>query len=142
MIMSKTSDALSEALGIETKIEILSPEEKKDPNIIDLPDQENDYQLSRNTFRDLIRKGNLAIDDMQELAKQSEHPRTYEVYATLIKTIADVTKDLYDLQKKTRDLKEIRGKPTQPEGAIAVEKAVFCGTTANLLKMIKTKEDK
>ena len=135
--MSKTNDALSEALGVETKIEVLQPIEKINIEHVDLPDQENDYQLSRNTFRDLIRKGNLAIDDMQELAKQSEHPRTYEVYATLIKTIADVTKDLYDLQKKTKDLKEIRGKPTQPEGAIAVEKAVFVGTTADLLKQVK-----
>lgn len=135
--MSKTSDALSEALGVENKIEVLLPEEKNDFVGIDLPDQESDYQLSRNTFRDLIRKGNLAIDDMQELARQSEHPRTYEVYATLIKTIADVTKDLYDLQKKTKDLKEIRGKPSQPEGAIAVERAVFVGTTADLLKQVK-----
>jgi len=135
--MSKTSDALSEALGVENKIEVLPPEEKKDLVGIDLPDQESDYQLSRNTFRDLIRKGNLAIDDMQELARQSEHPRTYEVYATLIKTIADVTKDLYDLQKKTKDLKEIRGKPSHPEGAIAVERAVFVGTTADLLKQVK-----
>ena len=57
--------------------------------------------------------------------------------STLIKTIADVTKGLYDLQKKTKDLKEIRGKPTQPEGAIAVERAVFVGTTADLLKQVK-----
>ena len=73
--MSKTNDALSEALGVETKIEVLQPIEKINIEHVDLPDQENDYQLSRNTFRDLIRKGNLAIDDMQELAKQSEHPR-------------------------------------------------------------------
>jgi len=135
--MSKTSDALSEALGIENKIEVLPPEEKKDLVGIDLPDQESDYQLSRNTFRELIRKGNMAIDDMQELARQSEHPRTYEVYATLMKTIAEVTNNLYDLQKKTKDLKEIRGKPAQPDGAISVEKAVFVGTTAELLKQVK-----
>ena len=137
MIMSKTSESLSEALGIENKVEILPPEEKTELVSVDLPDQETDYQLSRNTFRELIRKGNVAIDDMQELARQSEHPRTYEVFATMIKTIADVTKDLYDLQKKTKDLKEIRGKPTQPEGAVSVEKAVFIGTTADLLKQVK-----
>ena len=135
--MSKTSESLSEALGIENKVEILPPEEKTELVSVDLPDQETDYQLSRNTFRELIRKGNVAIDDMQELARQSEHPRTYEVFATMIKTIADVTKDLYDLQKKTKDLKEIRGKPTQPEGAVSVEKAVFIGTTADLLKQVK-----
>jgi hypothetical protein len=137
MIMSKTGDSLSQALGIENKVEILTPEEKTELVPVDLPDQESDYQLSRNTFRELIRKGNVAIDDMQELARQSEHPRTYEVFATMIKTIADVTKDLYDLQKKTKDLKEIRGKPAQPEGAIAVERAVFVGTTADLLRQVK-----
>jgi len=82
------------------------------------------------------------MEDMKELARQSESPRAYEVFSTMMKTISETTKDLYDLHKKTKDLKEIRGKPTQPDGAINVDRAVFCGTTADLLKMIKSKEDK
>jgi len=131
-------DPLAKALGIESQVEILPPAKIEDkPVEINLPDQESDYQLSRNTFRELIRKGNLAMDDMQKLASEAESPRAYEVYATMMKTIADVTKDLYELQKKTKELKEVKGKPSQPDGAINVEKAVFVGTTADLLKQIK-----
>lgn len=135
-------DPLAQALGIEsTKQEILPPA-KVDEQITDinLPDQESDYQLSRNTFRELIRKGNLAMDDMHELARQAESPRAYEVLSTMMKTISDVTKDLYELQKKTKELKEVKGKLIQPEGAINVERAVFVGTTAELLKQIKEQQ--
>jgi uncharacterized protein Yka (UPF0111/DUF47 family) len=133
-------DPIADALGIESTktVEILPPEPKEEPtDVVKLPDQETDYQLSRETFRGLIKKGNSAIDDMHDIAKQAESPRAYEVLSTMIKTIADVTKDLYGLQKQTKELKEVRGKPTHPDGAINVEKAVFVGTTSDLLKKIK-----
>ena len=70
-------------------------------------DQDEDYKLSRKTFRSLITKGSTAIEDMTDLARESESPRAYEVLATLIKTVSDTTKDLYDLQKKTQLLLEL-----------------------------------
>lgn len=97
-------------------------------------DQEEDYKLSRKTFRSLINKGSTAIEDMTDLARESESPRAYEVLATLIKTVADTTKDLYDLQKKTKELKEDDKKD---EPTINVEKAVFVGNPADMLKRIK-----
>jgi hypothetical protein len=132
-------DPLAKALGIEEPVaEILPVEVKKEEPVAEImPDQQSDYELSRHTFRELIRKGNLAMEDMHELARQAESPRAYEVLSTMMKTISDVTKDLYDLQKKTKELREVRGKPSQPDGAINVEKAVFVGTTADLLKQIK-----
>ena len=68
-------------------------------------DQEDDYQLARSTLRNLIYKSENTLDDMIELAKNSEHPRTYEVAGQLIKTVSDVAKDLIELQKKVKDLK-------------------------------------
>ena len=102
-------------------------------------DQDEDYKLSRKTFRSLITKGSTAIEDMTDLARESESPRAYEVLATLIKTVSDTTKDLYDLQKKTKDLKDDR----KDEPTINVEKAVFVGNPADMLKRIKeqTNED-
>jgi hypothetical protein len=131
----------SEALGIEhvetPKQEVLLPEPIKN----DLPDQQADYTLARNTFRSLITKGNSAIEDLTDLAKQSESPRAYEVLATLMKTVGETTKDLYDLQKKTKDLmKDDKSRP-QDEQRINVEKAVFVGSTAELLKKVKNNED-
>ena len=134
----------SETLGIEhvelSKQEILPPVVVEEP-ISELPDQAEDYRLARKTFRSLIDKGNSAIEDLTDLARQSESPRAYEVLATLMKTVGDTTKDLYDLQKKTKDLmKEDKSRP-QDEQRINVEKAVFVGSTAELLKKVKSNED-
>jgi hypothetical protein len=135
--MTKINDSLSNALDIPfEKQEILEPI-KQVEEVQLTSDAEADYNLARNTFRNLITQGNLAMENMKELAIQSESPRAYEVFATMMKTISETTKDLYDLQKKTKELKQVNGKPTQPDGAINVEKAIFVGTTAQLLKKVK-----
>lgn len=130
------NDALSEALGIENAVEIIPP--AKSTEIINTPHEEDDikadYNLSRRTFRDLINKGNDAMESLTDLAKESESPRAYEVLATMMRTVADTTKDLYDLQKKTKDL---RGQDKNDQPNVNVEKAVFVGSTADLLKQIK-----
>jgi hypothetical protein len=140
---NKVNQSLSNALGIAfepAKQEILPPEIVEEKST-DLPDQAEDYRLARKTFRSLIDKGNSAIEDLTDLARQSESPRAYEVLATLMKTVGDTTKDLYDLQKKTKDLmKEDKSRP-QDEQRINVEKAVFVGSTAELLKKVKSNED-
>jgi hypothetical protein len=104
-------------------------------------DQEEDYRLARKTFRALITKGNDAIEGISDLAKESESPRAYEVMATLMKTVAETTKDLYDLQKKTKDLLTNNGSKKLDETNITVDKAVFVGTTAELLRKVKNNED-
>lgn len=138
--MNKTHNALSEALGIENAVEIIPP--KKEPEIVNTPheagDADADYQLSRRTFRDLINKGNMAMESLTDLAKESESPRAYEVLATMMKTIADTTKDLYDLQKKTKDL---RGEKKADGPSVTVEKAVFVGSPSDLLKKIKEQKN-
>lgn len=141
----KTEKALSEALGIEhveaPKVEVLPAIVEQPLPVDSLPDQQEDYRLARRTFRDLINKGNSAIENLTDLAKESESPRAYEVLATLMKTVGDTTKDLYDLQKKTKDLmKEDKARP-QDEQRINVEKAVFVGSTAELLKKVKGNEN-
>jgi hypothetical protein len=134
----KKNDALSEALGIENAVEIIPP---KEPEIINTTheanDVEADYNLSRRTFRDLINKGNQAMESLTDLAKESESPRAYEVLATMMRTIADTTKDLYDLQKKTKDLKDNK----KDETTVTVEKAVFVGSPSDLLKKIKEEKN-
>lgn len=137
--MSKTDKALSEALGIENAVEIIPP---KQVEIINTPHEDNDveadYNLSRRTFRSLIDKGNAAMENLTDLAKDSESPRAYEVLATMMRTIADTTKDLYDLQKKTKDLK---GEDKKEQPNVTVEKAVFVGSPSDLLKKIKEEKE-
>jgi len=78
--MSKTKDALSEALGIENAVEIIPPKKEQEV-IINTPHEDDDikadYNLSRRTFRDLIQKGNEAMEIFIDLAKESESPRGY-----------------------------------------------------------------
>lgn len=137
------SKAIAEALDIEDFEPVV--EAKQELIVLSLPPEElnsdtkEDYELSRNTFRALIRQGNEAIDGINELAKQSESPRAYEVLATLMKTVADTTKDLYDLQKKTKELSGVNKKTEQTN--VNVEKAVFVGTTTDLLKKIKEQKN-
>jgi inactivated superfamily I helicase len=75
---------------------------------------------------------------MIELAKNSEHPRTYEVAGQLIKTVSDVAKDLIDLQRKVKDLKQ--GEPENIKN-ITNNNVVFAGSTAELMKMLGKKDD-
>ena len=102
--------------------------------------QEEDYDLARNTLRNLIYKSEATLDDMIELAKNSEHPRTYEVAGQLIKTVSDVAKDLMDLQKKVKDLK--KDDPEGPRSITTNNNVVFAGSTNDLLKALVNNKNK
>ena len=83
-----------------------------------------------------MERGLDAIEGILELAKESEHPRTYEVAGNLIKQVAEVTEKLGDLQEKMRKLKEVPN--SAPKN---VTNALFVGSTAELQKMLKGKTD-
>ena len=97
-------------------------------------DIEKDYEYQRENFYNLVEKGSSAIDGILELAKESEHPRTYEVAGNLIKQVAEVTEKLGDLQEKMRRLKEVPS--NAPKN---VTNALFVGSTKELQKMLKDK---
>jgi hypothetical protein len=100
-------------------------------------DLESDFNVARTNIRELLRKGDGAIDELLKVANESEHPRAYEVAATLIKTMADLNKDLLDIRKKKN---EIGGKHTV-ENNTNIDKAVFVGSTSDLIKMLKDKKE-
>jgi hypothetical protein len=112
----------------QPKIEVIPSPPQHDSDI------EDDYKYQRDNFYNLVAKGSSAIDGILELAKESEHPRTYEVAGNLIKQVAEVTEKLGDLQEKMRKLKEVPN--TAPK---SVTNALFIGSTAELQKMIKGK---
>ena len=99
-------------------------------------DIENDYKYQRENFYGLVERGQDAIDGILELAKEGEHPRAYEVAGNLIKQVAEVAEKLGDLQEKMRKLKEVPN--SAPKN---VTNALFVGSTAELQKMLKGKED-
>ena len=97
-------------------------------------DIERDYEYQRENFYNLVEKGSAAIDGILELAKESEHPRTYEVAGNLIKQVAEVTEKLGDLQEKMRRLKEVPSNAPK-----SVTNALFIGSTKELQTMLKDK---
>ena len=132
-VVSKTLQKIPwEADENQSKIEVISSPPQLLKN--DGSDIEKDYEYQRDNFYNLVEKGSAAIDGILELAKESEHPRTYEVAGNLIKQVAEVTEKLGDLQEKMRKLKEVPN--TAPKN---VTNALFVGCTAELQRMIKGK---
>lgn len=99
-------------------------------------DVDSDYKYQRENFYNLIERGQDAVDGILDLAKESDHPRAYEVAGNLIKQVADVTEKLADLQTKMKKLKEVPN--SAPKN---VTNALFVGSTAELQKMLKKKDD-
>ncbi len=125
--MNKLNQTLSEVLDVEpigsTELLPATPVTKVD----------DDAEFARENIRTLIEKGNLAVDGILHVAKESEHPRAYEVAANLIKNLSDLNKDLMEIQKRKKDL----APQSQRSGDINVDKAVFVGSTTELVKFLK-----
>ena len=126
---------LDKELGVIEKI-VPTIMPKIIPNTVEVneDDIEDDYKYQRANFYNLVEKGSAAIDGILELAKENEHPRTYEVAGQLIKNVAEVTEKLGDLQEKMRRLKEVPN--NAPKN---VTNALFVGSTKELQKMLKDK---
>ena len=145
--MSNIDDKLNEALNIAASIadaendqiiattqdfqteentELVIPQDK-DPDI--------DFETGRENLYKLLDKGNEAIDGILALAKEGEHPRAYEVAGQLIKTVADVSKDLLELQEKLKKIKDVPN-----TGPKSVTNALFVGSTTELQKLLKNKK--
>jgi len=100
-------------------------------------DDDADFEFARRNIKDLAEKGKIAVDNILEVARATDHPRAYEVAATLIKSVGDLNKDLMDLRKKRKLLMDNMS-TSSPE--ISVNQAVFVGSTAELIKAIKRVE--
>jgi hypothetical protein len=97
-------------------------------------DKDNDYEYTRETLYDLIEKGREGIEEMIEVARQSEHPRAYEVLATLIKDTAQTSEKLMDLHRKIQSLDQMM-LPAPDKGNTTNN--LFIGSTTELQRMLK-----
>ena len=133
--MKKLNENLSDLFDVEP---IQTVEQKSTvPVVIDHDDPiVSDAQFARENIRELISKGNSAIDQLLLVARDTEHPRAYEVAAGLIKNLGDLNKDLLEIQKRKRDLAP---KETAQSNGLSIDKAVFVGSTAELIKLVRNK---
>ena len=137
--MSQT-DIIDNVLGVTDIVENVTKDVTPPKPVLvpkttmDEQDIDNDYKYQRENFYNLIERGQDAIDGILDLARESEHPRSYEVAGNLIKQVAEVTEKLGDLQTKMKKLKEVPN--SAPKN---VTNALFVGSTAELQKMLKGK---
>ena len=104
-------------------------------------DIEFDYELSRETHRDLLDQGQDALTKLLKVAEESQHPRAYEVAGQLLKNLSDMTDKLMALHEKRKKLQAQEDKASRTVGGVNVDKVVFVGTTSELLKEIKNAKD-
>ena len=130
--MSNNYDSIDKALNIESDIVELKPQQKDLVKSNDM-DVDKDYEYSRANLYSLIEKGQEAINGIMEVAGEGGSPRAYEVAGQLIKSVADTTDKLIDLQKKLKDVEDESKKTTNN----VTNNAVFVGSTAEMQKMLK-----
>lgn len=139
--MSKNFDKLNEVFNVETEIIEsnidLTKKEDQPQNInSSTSDVKKDYEYTRGNLYSIIEKGQEAINGILELAQETEQARAYEVAGQLIKNVADATEKLMDLQKKLKDIEEVK----QVSGPTNVTNALFVGSTAELSKLLKAQK--
>ena len=107
-------------------------------------DAKQDYEMGRQTIHQLISAGQEALEGVLDLAKQSDQPRAYEVFAITLKNLADATDKLLDMQKKARAMDGIKiskdGSTTQSGDVIHNNNTFFTGTTEELHALLDGKQ--
>jgi hypothetical protein len=99
-----------------------------------IPSSDDDYDFARKNIRSILEKGSIALDKMLDVADLSQHPRSYEVVSTLIKSLSDSSKDLLELAEKKNRIE--KGKDV--DGNKTINNNLYI-STSELLKLIKNK---
>lgn len=115
------------------------PSIKKDRPVAIDKDVKDDYEFSRNTYKNLISTGVNSLDVLAELARESEHPRAFEVLSTTIKNLGDTTEKLMSLQKSK---KELNKEEREEEKARVTNNNVFVGSTTDLQRLLAQDNEK
>ena len=125
--MAKHKDPKSKALDIEPIQGEVVPVDEPKVN----PEMENDFKYARENLYNIIERGSDALNGIVDLAQQSQHPRSFEVVADLVRTLSTANKDLLDLQKKMKDLQPEEKKNQK------VTNNLFVGTTKDLTDLLE-----
>jgi len=132
----KNMEKLFDVTPVEQKERPLVPVVQKDEEGPDLKgDLEDAYQQTKDNLQELIDNGKDAMEELRHIAAAGQHPRAFEVYATLLKNVVDANKELLAVQKQMRTM------DGKKEGDTKIDKAIFVGSTAELNKLLKGKNE-
>lgn len=132
---SKLNQNLSNILEIEpipTQTELVETTPKVSGDVLD------DAEFARTNIKQLLGQGQDAMAVLVNVAKDTQHPRAFEVVATLMKNMSDLNKDLMEIQKRKRDLEP----KSMQDKSMNIDKAVFVGSTTELVKFLKSNKEK
>jgi hypothetical protein len=133
----KSLNKINDVFGVDTEVSL--------PNVTPLPidynpsalDQEDDFQLARQTLRGVLAKSEDVITELIHISKNSEHPRAFEVAGQLIKAQSEVAKELMGLHRQKKDIEKVTQKTINQQNNI-----LFAGSTADLMKLINGDKNK
>ena len=124
--LDKMKNSLSKNLPVKDKL----------PKIVIDKDIKDDYEFSRETYKNLIKVGTMSLETLAELARESEHPRAFEVLSKSIKDIGDTTEKLMALQKANKELTA----EERAEVKKLTQNNVFIGSTTDLQRLLLDKD--
>ena len=128
-----TVEKLNEVLNISG--ELVKKEKNQSPDVeINTKDLTNEYEYSQEQYHTLIDKGNDALDELLEVAKESENPRAFEVVTQLLSGLTNTTKELLQLQKTKKEIEKETKDPS------TVNNSLFIGSTAELQELLDKKK--
>lgn len=132
----KNMEKIFDVTPVQEEKKPLVPITKEPTDGMDLKtDLVDAYEQSKSNLQDLIDNGKDAMDELRQIASAGQHPRAFEVYATLLKNMVEANDRLLKMQKEMR---EMDGKKRDADTKI--NNALFVGSTAELSKFLKGKE--
>ena len=127
---------------IEKHLELGEEPPKNEVQVLNVPvtnnddNENNDFKYARENLYHIIERGRDAMDELLEIAKAEESPRAFEVFGQLLKNMTDSQEKLMELHQKKQKL-ENDGERQEVTKAQNVTNALFVGSTADLLKLVK-----
>jgi len=138
--MNNLDKNLSEVFDVTPIAEPEPPKKQPLTTSYKQPDMDSDltdaYQQSKENLQGIIDQGQEAMYEILEIAKAGQHPRAFEVYATLLKNMTEANDRLLKIQKEMRDISGIKKEATTTN----IDKAIFVGSTSELSKLLKSKD--
>ena len=131
--MTKFDDSMSKIFDVVPSVTVEKPVVLREhTSKLNLDQDLNDaYEQSRDNLQDVIDQGKDAMDDILRIAKESEQPRAFEVFGTLLKNVVEANKELIAMQKQMRDM------DNKKESSTKIDKAIFVGSTKELQLLLK-----
>lgn len=123
-----------DTIGEFLELEPLKKDITKAKEIVSDSKLDNDFEYARGNLYQVIENGSNALTELLEVAQQSQHPRAFEVVATLVRTLSDANIALMDLSKKKQNIETTANGGNNPS---TVNNTLFVGSTGDLQKLIK-----